>query len=63
MSRAYKLLSEFFSEDKTRVATVRHELGTKNYSVSVTNESGHAFSATFETEDDAEQFAEEWVLK
>jgi hypothetical protein len=60
---AYKELSEFYSEDKTRTATVRLVLDTREFTVSVTNESGHAFVARFPTEDDAEQFAEEWVSK
>ena len=60
---AYKELSEFYSEDKTRTATVRLVLDTREFTVSVTNESGHAFVARFPTEDDAEHFAEEWVSK
>lgn len=60
---AYKELSEFYSEDKTRTATIRLILDSRDFSVSVTNESGHAFVAKFPTEEDAEQFAEEWVSK
>lgn len=60
---AYKELSVFYSEDKTRTATIRLELETREYTVSVTNESGHAFVARYPTEDDAEQFAEDWVSR
>ena len=62
MSRAYKELSEYYSDDKSRTATVRLELGTKRFVVTVTNESGHAFSASYDDEDGAEQFAESWVV-
>lgn len=60
---AYKELSTYMNDDQTRSATIRKELATKQYVVSVMNESGHAFSATFETEENAEAFAEDWVLR
>jgi hypothetical protein len=61
---AYKLLSEYFSEDNSRSATIRLILDKNRvYNVTVTNDSGHAFTATFENEDDAEGFAEEWVQR
>ena len=63
MSRAYKVISEYYSDDKTRTATIRLELGSGEFQVSVMNESGHSFSASFSTEEDAEGFAEEWVVQ
>lgn len=59
---AYKELSTYLNDEKTRTATIRQEIGTKRFIVSVTNESGHAFSASYITEEEAEQFAEDWVL-
>lgn len=62
MTRSYKDVSTYYDEDRRRTATVRLELGTKNWVVSLMNDSGSAFSATFETEEDAEQYAEDWVV-
>ena len=59
---AYKQLSEYFSEDGRKTASVVKELGTKRYVVRLMSDTGSAFSASFETEDDAEQYAEGWVL-
>jgi hypothetical protein len=61
MSEAYKELSEYYSEDNKRRASVVKELGTKRYIVRLINESGSAFSASFENEESAEAYAEEWV--
>jgi hypothetical protein len=57
----YKELSEYFSDTSNKRASVVKELGTNNYIVRSINDSGSVFSTTFNTEDDAEQFAEEWV--
>mgnify|MGYP000547111774 CR=1 FL=1 len=57
----YKQLSEYFSDDDTRKADIVKELGTNRYIVRVINDAGSAFSASFETEEDAEGYAEEWV--
>ena len=59
---AYKQLSEYFSEDGRKTASVVKELGTNRYVVRLMSDTGSAFSASFETEDDAEQYAEEWVV-
>lgn len=59
---AYKTLSEFYSDDKKRSASIIKELGTSKYIVKLINDSGSAFSASFETEEDAEVYAEEWVV-
>ena len=58
---AYKQLSEYFSEDERRTASVVKELGTNRYVVRLMSDTGSAFSASFETEEDAEQYAEGWV--
>lgn len=59
---AYKELSEYFSDDNTKRASVIKEIGTNRYIVKLINDSGSAFSAIFETEDDAETYAESWVV-
>lgn len=59
---AYKQLSEYYSEDKKKRASIIKELGTKLYVVQLINDSGSAFSASFESEEDAEQYAEDWVV-
>ena len=58
---AYKTISDFYSEDKKRTASVIKNLGTNRYSVSVKSDSGSTFSALFENIDDAEDYAEGWV--
>ncbi len=57
----YKELSEYFSDTSNKRASVVKELGTNNYIVRAINDSGSVFSTTFNTEDDAEQYAEDWV--
>jgi hypothetical protein len=59
---AYKELSEYYSDDKTKRASVIKELGTNKYIVKLINDSGSAFSASFDIEDDAEAYAESWVV-
>lgn len=56
-----KLLSEYYSDDMQRRATVTMELNTKRFRVATVSETGSAFSTMFDMEDDAEQFAEDWV--
>lgn len=57
----YKHLSEYFSDDKQKRASVAKELGTRHYVVQLISDSGSAYSASFESEEDAEQYAEDWV--
>jgi|688.fasta_scaffold1414989_2 hypothetical protein len=59
---AYKELSAYFSEDNKRRSTLMINLETKKFHVSVVNESGTSFTSVFDTEVDAEQFAEDWVM-
>lgn len=59
---AYKQLSEYFSEDQKKTASVVKELGTGKYIVRFKSDSGSIFSSTFDSEDTAEEYAEEWVL-
>lgn len=59
---AYKEISEYFSEDNKKRASVIKELGTGRYVVRLINDSGSAFSASFENETAAEEYAEDWVL-
>ena len=58
---AYKQLSEYFSDDKLKTASIVKELGTNHYIVRFKNDAGTYFSASFASEDDAEASAEDWV--
>lgn len=60
---SYKELSQYYSDDTNKKASVVKELGTKSYIVRLTNDSGSSFSTTFDNEEDAEQFAEDWVTE
>jgi uracil phosphoribosyltransferase len=57
----FKQLSEYFSDDHLKTASVIKELGTNHYIVRLKNDAGSAFSASFENEEDAEGYAEDWV--
>lgn len=58
-----KKLSEYIGDDD-RTATVYKNLEEDHYYiVSVKSESGSSFQAVFDNEEDAEGYAEEWVLK
>jgi hypothetical protein len=57
----FKQLSEYYSDDTKKRASVIKEIGTNKYIVKLINDSGSVFSATFDNEDDAEGYAEEWV--
>ena len=59
---SFKQLSEYYSDDTNKKASVVKELGTTKYIVRLINDSGSSFSATFDDEDAAEQFAEDWVM-
>ncbi len=59
---AYKQLSEYFSEDKLKTASIVKELGTNHYIVRFKNDAGSYFSAKYISEEDAEQAAEDWVV-
>lgn len=59
---AYKQLSEYFSDDRLKTSSVVKELGTNHYIVRFKNEAGSYFSASFQSEDDAEKAAEDWVV-
>lgn len=59
---ALKELSKYFDEETGRTAVVRQELGTKHFVVTLTLDSGSAFSASFGDLDSAEDYAEDWVL-
>lgn len=59
---AIKVLSEYFSNDNRRSAKLYVLLPQKEYNVSVMNESGSSFTSMFENINDAEDFAENWVM-
>jgi hypothetical protein len=61
---ALKLLSEYYSDDQTKTAIVYKTLDKDlpGYMATVKSDTGSTFSAHFETEDDAEEFAEQWVI-
>lgn len=56
-------LSVFMSDDEKKKATVFKETIDGKYYVSMINETGTSFRADFKTEQDAEVFAENWVMK
>lgn len=58
---SYKLLAEYFSDDQKRRSTVSQDLTTRQFRVAVVSDSGSAFSSMYETEEAAEEFAEDWV--
>lgn len=58
---ALKLISEYYSDDMKRRAIVSMELTTKKFRVAAVSDPGTAFTTMFDDEDDAEQFAEDWV--
>lgn len=62
MMSTVKKLSEYYN-DSGREATVYKNLEEDHfYLVSVKNDSGTSFVSNFDTVDDAEDFAESWVL-
>jgi hypothetical protein len=56
-------LSSYTSDDEKRKATVFRDQNDGKYYVSMTNEFGTSFRADFSSEEDAEIFAEDWVMK
>jgi len=56
-------LSSYMSDDEKRKATVFREQIDGKYYVSMTNEFGTSFRANFSSVEDAEMYAEDWVLK
>jgi hypothetical protein len=56
-------LSSYISDDEKRKATVFREQIDGKYYVSMTNEFGTSFRANFSSEEDAEMYAEDWVMK
>jgi hypothetical protein len=57
-----KIVSEYIGDDNGRTATVYKDLAVNDYKVTVRNDSGSHFLATFENVDSAEDFAESWVM-
>ena len=55
-------LSSYISDDEKRKATVFREQIDGKYYVSMTNEFGTSFRANFSSEEDAEMYAEDWVM-
>lgn len=58
---SYKLLSEYYSDDRKRRATVAKDLTSGEFRVTVVSDAGSAFTSMFVDEDSAEIFAEQWV--
>jgi hypothetical protein len=56
-------LSSYTSDDEKRKATVFRDQNDGKYYVSMTNEFGTSFRADFSSEEDAEIFAEDWIMK
>ena len=55
-------LSSYTSDDEKRKATVFRDQNDGKYYVSMTNEFGTSFRADFSSEEDAEIFAEDWIM-
>lgn len=58
----YKEISSYYSEDTNKRSSVVKELGTGHYVVRLISDSGSAFSAAFDSLEDAENYAEDWVV-
>lgn len=58
---SYKLLSEYYSDDRKRRASVAKDLTNGEFRVTVVSDAGSAFTSIFTDEDSAEIFAEQWV--
>ena len=58
----YKEISEYFSEDGLKTASVVKNLNEGVYIVRFKNDAGSIFSATYQDLDTAEQYAEDWVV-
>ena len=56
-------LSSYISDDEKRKATVFREQIDGKYYVSMTNEFGTSFQTNFQTEEAAEIYAKDWVIK
>jgi hypothetical protein len=56
-------LSSYTSDDEKRKATIFRDQNDGKYYVSMTNEFGTSFRANFSSEEDAEMYAEDWVMK
>lgn len=59
---ALKELTVFLSEDTKKSATVYRDTITLEFKVIIKNDSGSTFSATFDSEDTANDFAEDYVI-
>lgn len=58
-----RVLSEFYSDDMTRKAKVFVTVGAPDYYVQCTDEFGTSFTSMFDNNNDAEDYADDWVLK
>jgi hypothetical protein len=56
-------LSVYLSDDEKRKSTVFKENNTGKYGVSMTTDKNTLFELDFINEEEAEFFAEEWILK
>ena len=60
---SFKELSNYYSNDTNKKASIVKELGTGHYIVRLINDAGSAFSAGFDNLEDAENCAEDWVIE
>ncbi len=56
-------LSSYTSDDEKRKATIFRDQNDGKYYVSMTNEFGTSFQTNFQTEEAAEIYAKDWVIK
>jgi hypothetical protein len=59
---AIKEMSVFYSDNEKRKAVINKNLESGMFHVVVYNDMGSTFSTVFEREEDAEQYAEDWVM-
>lgn len=59
---AFKVISTYYSGDGTREARVTKDLKTKTYQVEMLTGSRFSSVISFNTEEEAELIAEDWVL-
>lgn len=56
-----KILSEYFSDDNKRSSKVLY-IGEKKFRVVVVDEMCANYATVFDNEEDAENYAEDWVM-
>lgn len=61
--KEYRVISNYVSDTSVKKAEVVKEVGTKRFIVRMMNDSGSYFTSIFLNIDEAEDFAESWVME